>query len=93
MGDETTAKTALQYSLSDGLPELQLVRAENVSLGRVVRWLILPGKLDFDLFTYTNTAGKYGLKPQKKTTFSLQIPRLLTIEEKFEGLEEEFREE
>lgn len=74
----------------DELPELQVVRSETLSLGRVLRWLILPGKLDFDLYTYRNESGEYQRQPWKRTTFQLEIPRLLSIEERVEELEDEF---
>lgn len=81
--------TFLRDVTGDGLRDLQLVRSETVSLGRVIRWLVFPGKLDFDLYTYTNVDGSFGLKPSKKTTFSLKIPRLLFAEDDFEELGDE----
>lgn len=63
----------------DALPDLQLVRGEKVSLGRVLRWLILPGSLDFDLFTYRNEGGAFSRKPTKTNTVELEIPRLLSV--------------
>ena len=74
----------------DALPELQVVRSETLSLGRVLRWLILPGKLDFDLYTYRNQAGEYERQPWRRTTFQLEIPRLLSIEDRIEELEADF---
>ena len=70
----------------DEHPELQLVRSEGLSLGRILRWLILPGKLDFDVFTYRNDAGTFSRKPTKRTRLSLKIPRLLTFIDEAEGL-------
>ncbi|MCP3918497.1 MAG: VCBS repeat-containing protein [bacterium] len=65
--------------LGDGLPELQISRGERISLGRVLRYLILPGKVDFDLFTYQNDEGTFSMTPTKRATLSLAIPRLLSL--------------
>lgn len=74
----------LRNVMGDDLPELQVIRAERISLGTAVRWLVLPGSLDFDVFTYLNDAGQIGTKPKKRTTLSLKIPRLLSLEDEFE---------
>lgn len=72
----------------DGLPELQLLRGERISLGRVLRWLILPGSLDFEFFTYENTAGEFSRKPTRRNTVTLQIPRLLSLMDEVDELEQ-----
>ena len=61
------------------LPELQLVRAERVGLARVLRYLVLPGRLDFDLFTYPNEAGFLSNRPSRRNRIGLEIPRLLSM--------------
>ena len=72
----------------DGDQDLQIVRSEALTLARVVRWLVLPGSFDIDLYTYDNEGGLFGRKPAKKTTLAIQIPRLLSIEEKVESIGE-----
>ena len=52
----------------DALPDLQIARGERISLGRVLRYLILPGKIDFDLFTYENVRGVFSRQPTKRAT-------------------------
>jgi hypothetical protein len=61
------------------LPELQLVRAERVGLARVLRYLVLPGRLNFDLFTYPNEGGVLANRPSRRNKIGLQIPRLLSM--------------
>jgi len=73
----------------DDRPDLQLLRGDKVSLGRVLRWLILPGTLDFEFFTYRNSGGAFSRKPTRRNTVSLKIPRLLSLMEDVEDLEEE----
>ncbi|MCA8979474.1 MAG: VCBS repeat-containing protein, partial [Planctomycetes bacterium] len=73
----------------DDQPDLQLLRGDKVSLGRVLRWLILPGSLDFEFFTYKNTNGEFSRKPTRRNTVSLQIPRLLSLLDEVEELEDE----
>lgn len=73
----------------DDQPDLQLLRGDKVSLGRVLRWLILPGTLDFEFFTYANTAGEFSRKPTRRNTVSLKIPRLLSLLDEVEELEDE----
>jgi hypothetical protein len=73
----------------DGLTELLMVRADDVSLGRVVRWLVLPGSLDFDVFAYRNEGGTFSKKPISRVAISLRIPRLLTFFEDLEAMSEE----
>lgn len=74
----------------DSLPELQILRAEQVGIGQVIRWFILPGSLDFEFFTYENRKGLFSRKPTRRNVLSLKIPRLLSLIEDVEGIEEEF---
>lgn len=85
----------LRDTTGDSLPELQIVRSDDLSLGRLVRWIILPGELEFYLYTYVNQpnaerAASFGLKPSKRNTLAIEIPRLLSIEERIEDLEGSF---
>ncbi len=61
------------------LPELQIVRGEKIGLGRIIRYLILPGKITFDLFTYRNEAGRFSERPIRKNKIQFGIPRLMTL--------------
>ncbi len=70
----------------DGRPDLQLLRAETVSLTDALRLLVVPGSLEFDIFTYRDelAAGGDGSdravfsrKPSTKATVSLRVPALL----------------
>lgn len=73
----------------DDRPDLQLLRGDKVSLGRVLRWLVLPGALDFEFFTYRNEGGAFARKPTRRNTVSLKIPRLLTLMDRVEEIEDE----
>lgn len=73
----------------DGLPDLQLVRGERISLGRVIRWLIFPGSLDFELFTYDNSGGEFARRPSRRNMVSLEIPRLLAFVDEIDVLKDE----
>ena len=61
------------------LPDLQIVRGPAVSLGQILRYLIVPGKIDFDIFTYTNSQGKFSRKYTQRGQVSVKIPRLLPL--------------
>lgn len=85
----------LRDTTGDDLPELQIVRSDDLSLGRLMRWIILPGELEFYLYTYVNQpsadrTASFGLKPSKRNTLAIEIPRLLSIEERIEDLESSF---
>jgi hypothetical protein len=73
------------------LPDLQLFRAEKIGVDRAIRWLVLPGNLEFELFTYENTDGMFSRKPTRRNTVALKIPRLLTLLEDLDGIETEFQ--
>ena len=66
--------------------DLQIVRGERISLGRMLRYLILPGKLDFDIFTYTNSGGTFSRKPTQRGQVTVEIPRLLPLIEEAEKI-------
>jgi len=69
------------------LPELQLVRAERIGIGRVLRYLILPGALNFDLFTYENQGGTFSRRPTRRNSVTFEIPRILSFIDEKDGLE------
>ncbi|MFT5285105.1 MAG: hypothetical protein ACI8TQ_001266 [Planctomycetota bacterium] len=76
----------------DDLDELLLVRAEKISLGRVVRWLVFPGGLDFDVFAYKNEGGVFSRKPVQRVSLQLKIPRLLSLIEELGEAEDDISE-
>ncbi|MDE0903106.1 MAG: VCBS repeat-containing protein [Planctomycetota bacterium] len=61
------------------LPELQIVRGEKIGLGRILRYLILPGKITFDLFTYGNQAGRFTDRPVRKNKIQFGMPQLRNL--------------
>lgn len=77
----------------DPLLDLQLVRGERISVGRVLRSLILPSSLDFDFYTYRNEGGAFSRKPTRRNRVTLEIPRLLSFMEDAEGFAEMFEEQ
>jgi hypothetical protein len=77
----------------DPLPDLQIVRGEELSVATILRWLVLPGGLDFELFTYRNDDGTFTRRPTRRNTITLAIPRLLAFVEELEELEEALEEE
>jgi hypothetical protein len=78
--------------LGDPLPELQIIRGDVVSLGDVMRLLAVPGALNFDVFTYENTAGNFARKPTKRTRITLEIPRLFAFIERLEAMQSSLQE-
>lgn len=72
----------------DGRVDLQLLRAERIGVGSLVQWLVLPGSLDFDLFTYANEGGSFSRRPTRRNTIALAIPRLLSFMDEAEELGE-----
>ncbi len=72
--------------VGDAQLDLQIVRGQRISLGRVLRYLILPGKLDFDIYTYTNSGGTFSRKPTQRGRVSVKIPRLLPLIAKAEEI-------
>jgi FG-GAP-like repeat len=69
----------------DGRPDLQILRAATVSLADALRMLIVPGSIDFDVFTYLDVRGTPGAdpadvfarRPTTRTTVSLHVPALI----------------
>jgi len=81
----------LRNVLGDERPDLQILRGERLSLAKLLRFLILPGRIEFELFTYQNTGGAFDRKPTQRNVLALRIPRLLGFVEKAETLGEELR--
>lgn len=82
----------LRDVLGDPLPELQIVRAEEISIGRILRLLLVPGALHFDVFTYANEAGRFSDKPARRTRVTFEIPSLISFFTEAKELEEQARE-
>ncbi len=82
----------------DGRPELQILRAGTVSLGDALRLLVIPGSLDFDVFTYRDVWGTgeaergeiFARRPTTRTTVALRIPALLGFLDDVEELQGEY---
>lgn len=72
--------------IGDQRPDLQLLRGERISLGRALRYLILPGRLDFEVYTYVNEAGTFARRPTQRGTLGLEVPRLLSFADDAEGV-------
>ena len=81
--------TFLRDTGRGGLPDLQILRAERVSIARVIRSLILPSKLDFDVFTYLNEDGTFGRRPARRNRVTIELPRILEFMKEEGGLGEE----
>ncbi len=75
--------------LGDERPDLQILRGERLSLAKLLRFLILPGRIEFELFTYQNIDGAFDRKPTQRNVLALRVPRLLGFIEEAEQLGEE----
>jgi FG-GAP-like repeat len=83
----------------DGRPDLQLLRAASISIGDALRLLVVPGSLDFDVFTYLDVQGSpdsergevFARRPTARTTVSLHIPALLGFLDDVEELEADYK--
>lgn len=75
--------------IGDERPDLQVVRGERISLARLLKYLVVPGQLDFDVFTYGNEKGEFARKPSRRTTLGLRIPRLFKLFKEFKQISEE----
>lgn len=81
--------TFLRDTGRGALPDLQILRAERISVARVIRSLILPGKLDFDVFTYLNDGGTFGRRPARRNRVTIELPRLIEFMEEEGGIADE----
>jgi len=79
----------LRQVLGDERPDLQILRGERLSLAKLLRFLVLPGRIDFELFTYQNSAGVFDRKPTQRNVLALRVPRLLGFLEEVESLGDE----
>ena len=75
----------------DKLPDLQLLRGDTLSIGEVLRLLVVPGSLDFDVFSYVNEGGQFARKPSVTTTLSLRIPAVLGFLDDFKEMRDLYR--
>ncbi|MHC4377859.1 MAG: FG-GAP repeat domain-containing protein, partial [Planctomycetota bacterium] len=81
--------TFLRDTGRGALPDLQILRAERISIARVIRSLILPGKLDFDVYTYHNEDGTFGKRPARRNRVTIELPRLIEFMEEEGGIADE----
>jgi hypothetical protein len=75
---------------ADGRKDLQILRAQSISLGDALRMLIVPGSVDFDVFTYVNEGAAFSRKPSARTTISLRVPALLGFIDTLEEMEQDY---
>ena len=75
----------------DKLPDLQLLRGDTISIGQALQLLVVPGSLDFDVFSYINEGGKFARKPSVRTTLSLRIPALLGFLDDIKDMTEDYK--
>ncbi len=71
------------------LPELQIARGESISLSSLLRFLVLPGSLDFELFTYTNDQGAFSRRPTQRGRVAVEIPNILSLIDKAGDMSDE----
>jgi hypothetical protein len=83
----------LRNVLGDDKPDLQIARGERLSLAKLLRFLLLPGRIEFDLFTYENLGGKFDRTPTRRSTLALRIPRLLGFIEDAEAMSDELEKQ
>ena len=76
----------VRQAQGDDLPDLQIVRAERISVGRVLRAFVLPSAFDFDLFTYRNEGGTFSRKPTRRNRVTFELPRIFSVMEREEEL-------
>ena len=81
----------LRDSASGGRPNLEVVRGEEISIARLMRFLLVPGTLDFEVLVFPFDGDAFTRRPEERRTVALRVPRLLTflgeIEEIGESLE------
>ncbi|GJM23488.1 MAG: hypothetical protein DHS20C15_34030 [Planctomycetota bacterium] len=81
----------LRDVLGSELPELQIVRGEEISVARVLHWVVAGGALEFDIYTYANEAGELGRKPARSSHVRFEIPPLFSFLEEVDKIQEESR--
>ncbi len=83
----------LRNVIGDARPDLQIVRGERLSLARLLRFLLLPGRIEFELFTYQSIDGAFDRKPTQRSVLALRIPRLLGFIEDAKKLSDELEKQ
>lgn len=83
----------LRDVLGDSKPELQIARGERLSLAKLLRFLLLPGRIEFQLFTYANEGGTFDRTPTSRATLALRVPRLLGFLDDVEALGKELEKQ
>lgn len=83
----------LRDVLGDGKPDLQIARGERLSLAKLLRFLLLPGRIEFELFTYGNEGGVFDRTPTRRSTLALRVPRLLGFLDDVDKLSEELEKQ
>ena len=63
----------------DERPELQVIRGQKITMGQVLRRLVIPGVLDFDIYSYDNSGGTVSKSPSRRSRLRLEIPGLLSF--------------
>jgi hypothetical protein len=63
----------------DERPELQVIRGPKITMGQVLRRLVIPGVLDFDIYSYDNSDGTFSKSPSRRSRLRLEIPGLLSF--------------
>ena len=87
----------------DGRNDLQILRAQGLSLADALRLLVVPGSFEFDVFTYSGVArgpggptgpgpgeGVFDRRPAARTTVALRIPALLGFLDDVEELKDRY---
>jgi hypothetical protein len=78
--------------LGDSRPDLQIIRVERISIGQVLRWLVIPGSIDFDVYTYENLGERFGRKPARRSKVALQIPGLIGFVQEFSETQDQLEQ-
>ena len=78
---------------ADEIPDLVLLRVEEISLGRVLSWLLLDVSVDFDLLVYRGRGNcRFDKRPLPQSrTIEIQAPSLLVLANRKEELDEKRR--
>ena len=82
----------------DARPDLQILRAAPVSLADAIRMLVLPGSLEFDVFTYLDVRGTpeatandvFARRPTTRTTVALHVPAILGFMSDLEEMKDDY---
>lgn len=69
--------TLLHDEDEDGLPDLWLMRVQNVSLANLFLWLAISGSVDIETFVYRNEGQRFASRPHRKLTLTVKFPSIL----------------